>query len=130
MAYITQKKLFAQQPYQFTHTLSASRLESVDLPNGSTVDKLVEVFKRKAALYHSSEKSTVTVSGFSSDSDLQFIIRKIPDDPFSKFDFDNSMAITLDGNEDVNYHIKNISRADNALGAYHLITITSKQGLE
>jgi len=121
--YQTRASKLAKSSYRYTHKISATETQYVDLPNGSTVEKPVEIWSRSAALYGTSLKSTQTIEGYSGKTDVQFAVHSIQNDPFSKFDFDTSMIIQVDGNKNVKYYVKNIAR-DTGIG-YHVITLTT-----
>lgn len=83
----------AKSSYRYTHKISATATQLVELPNGMTDEVAVEIWSSHAALYETSVCSTIGVEGYSAKSDFQFAVRFIQNDPFSRFDFNNEMTI-------------------------------------
>lgn len=123
--YKTRASKLAKSSYRYTHKISATETQLVDLPNGMTDEVAVEIWSRHAALYETSVSSTIGVEGYSAKSDFQFAVRSIQNDPFSRFDFNNAMTIHVDDDKKTEYHIKNIAR-DTGIG-YHVITLTKNK---
>lgn len=123
--YKTKASKLAKSSYRYTHKISATETQLVDLPNGMTDEVPVEIWSRHAALYETSVSSTIGVEGYSAKSDFQFAVRSIQNDPFSRFDFNNAMTIHVDNDKKTEYHIKNIAR-DTGIG-YHVITLTKNK---
>lgn len=125
MAYKSRKEKFRTQSNLYTHKISYTVSETVDLPNGMTVEEPKIVWWRWAALYESSMTSTTKVTGYDSTVDSQWCVHRVSNDPFMSMTFDTSAIIRLDNDDKTEYHIKNIDRATTNNGV-HIITLTTK----
>ena len=113
-----------KSPYRFTHKITATESKTVEYPNGSTGTEQVETWSRPAAVYSTNMTSVAGIEGYDASYMFQFAVRKIANDPFSKFNFDASIVLHVDDDSETKYTIKNIQRATEPNG-YHIVTLST-----
>lgn len=122
MAYQTKAQKLLKSPYRFTHKITATESQLVDLPNGMTIDEQVETWSRPAAVYATNMTSVAGIEGYDATYMYQFAVRKIANDPFDSLSFDTSIILHVDSDQETKYTIANIQRATEPNG-YHILTI-------
>jgi len=116
---------YKKDRHAFKYRVIFSSLQNVDLPNGMTVQKPVELFKRWAAIHNASANYIQTLEGFDRRKDLVIAVNATYKDPIT-FDMDtDAMTVTVNGHD---YFIRVVDADEQAdLDGFHLIYLRKKE---